>query len=167
MSLNLPPPTDICYQLDPVGEKGSHVTAPRKSCAGLLKMRRALMAMLPGDEEVMGALYVVRTENYEQYEYIIRGNLLTLGEATAVLEGKTPIPAFPVRRNTRHKKQKPVTDLPLFKPQCRALAIWRPVIELPIWELGYYREGSGQKAVPGVNLITSNVLIVLTLPEIA
>jgi hypothetical protein len=51
--------------------------------------------------------------------------------------------------------------------QPRTLAIWRPTIELPIWELGYYREGSKQKAIPGVNLTMCNVRIVLTLPEAA
>jgi hypothetical protein len=49
---------------------------------------------------------------------------------------------------------------------CTALTVWRPTIELPIWELGYFREGSKQKAIPGVNLLTSNVRIVLTLPEV-
>lgn len=50
---------------------------------------------------------------------------------------------------------------------CTAITIWRPTIELPISELGYFREGSKQKAIPGVNLLTSNVRIVLTLPVAA
>jgi hypothetical protein len=49
----------------------------------------------------------------------------------------------------------------------RALAIWRPTIELPIWELGYFRPGSKQKAIPGMSLNMSNVRLVLTLPEAA
>ena len=48
-----------------------------------------------------------------------------------------------------------------------ALAIWRPTIEVPITQLGYYREGSRQKAIPGLSLTMCNVRIVLTLPEAA
>lgn len=53
------------------------------------------------------------------------------------------------------------------KVECMALAIWRPTIEVPITELGFYKEGSKQKAIPGLQLHESNVRIVLTLPEAA
>ncbi len=49
----------------------------------------------------------------------------------------------------------------------RAIVLWRPTVEVPITQLGYYREGSKQKAIPGVNLTMCNVRIVLTLPEAA
>lgn len=53
------------------------------------------------------------------------------------------------------------------KVECTAIVVWRPTIELPITELGFYREGSKQKAVPGVQLHQSNVRIVLTMPVAA
>lgn len=48
---------------------------------------------------------------------------------------------------------------------CTTLAIWKPTIEVPITELGFWKPGS--KGIPGVNLHMSNVRIVLTLPEAA
>lgn len=50
---------------------------------------------------------------------------------------------------------------------CTAITLWRPTVEVPITQLGYYREGSKQKAIPGVNLTMCNVRIVLTLPVAA
>lgn len=59
-----------------------------------------------------------------------------------------------------------LTGMTYDQPQpCQSITLWRPTIELPIWELGYYRAGSKQKAIPGVNLTMCNVRIVLTLPE--
>lgn len=49
----------------------------------------------------------------------------------------------------------------------RAIQLWRPTIEVPITELGYFRPGSKQKAIPGLNLTMCNVRIVLTLPAVA
>ena len=46
---------------------------------------------------------------------------------------------------------------------CTSLAIWRPIIQLPIDQLGHYREG--KKGIPGVSIAHSNVLIELTMPE--
>ncbi len=50
-------------------------------------------------------------------------------------------------------------------PKATALAIWKPVIELPIDMLGYYKEGSGQKAIPGLVLHMTNSLVVLRPPS--
>lgn len=111
------PQTDIAHYLDPVMKSGEHITVPRNSCVGLLKMRRTLMAMIPGDEQSINALYIVRTEDYEQYQYIIRGNVVSLGDAVAILEGRLPVPSFPTQRRKPRKTTKPLTDLPLFAGQ--------------------------------------------------
>lgn len=102
------------YALKPTEFKYEHVTAPRNSCAEMLKIRRSLTGMMPGDERTINALYVVRTEDYEQYEYIIRGNVVTLGDAIGILEGRLPVPKYPERRRKTRKTTKPLTDLPLF-----------------------------------------------------
>lgn len=52
-------------------------------------------------------------------------------------------------------------------PPCTAIVLWRPTIELPITELGFFKEGSKQPAIPDLLLHKSNVRIVLTLPEAA
>lgn len=49
-------------------------------------------------------------------------------------------------------------------PKTTALAIWRPVIELPIDMLGYYKEGSRKRAIPGLVLHMTDALIVLRPP---
>ena len=61
-----------------------------------------------------------------------------------------------------------MTDLDYCYPQpCTALTIWRPTIEVPITELGFFKPGSKQEAIPGLQLHMSNVRVVLTLPEAA
>jgi hypothetical protein len=60
-----------------------------------------------------------------------------------------------------------LTGMVYDQPQpCQSLTIWRPTIEIPIWELGYYKPGS-KKSAPGLNMNMSNVRLVLTLPEAA
>ncbi len=46
-----------------------------------------------------------------------------------------------------------------------ALAIWRPIMELPINQLGSPSHKKNVPSTPGVNLAQSNVLIVLRPPE--
>ncbi len=132
-------------------------------------LKRELRLVPPGYHEKIGKARVYRHCGEDMHEYYINGNRVTLDEAADICSGRKSMPPYPKAKAKRKRtpKAEPLDTLPMFAPSCTALAIWRPVIELPIWELGYFREGSRQKAVPGVNLIQSNVLIVLTMPRIA
>jgi hypothetical protein len=98
-----------------------------------------------------------RNRTYAPGEY-------TLVTVNGIPFARIDVSTRPDCKMTHHIKiDKPV---PVPAPvTCTTLAIWRPVIELPIDQLGYYREG--KKGIPGVNLTMSNVLIVLTMPEAA
>ncbi len=117
MNLHTPPPLDIYHLLDPVGETGTHVTAPRESCLARNGNRIRLARLLVGDVTLFGILMVARvsTDGYQIYKHTYPFEV-----ALGIIEHRLD-PSKPKPRGRKPKTPKkkavevlPLEDLPLF-----------------------------------------------------